>query len=314
MARVMPEPSENPASAVAANPRIYCKGCGYALVGLESCKCPGWGWGFDLGDLRTFARRRPRGWVWRWGRRVLAVVLLLMLAAGAGLFWLWRGWQAEQGTIGRIHTFGYRVEVKPIGPERLRWVLGERWGYLMERVDVAGIGPLEAVETAQLDFRYFSRIEALKLFDCELNNSDLGRLAGLRTLQSLYLIELRIEKPDLAFLDKLPALSKLDLRGEWVAEAGFEHIGRLQHLKVLSLGDTSMSDADLRLLQGLSSLERLDLRSNPISGAGLEHLKGLKSLRILLIDMSPIGSSDVAKLKQAIPGLKIDDWDAGGPW
>src|SRR4051812_21326879 len=105
----MPNPSHPTADhqhaytpAVSSAPRIFCKGCGYILAGLTSRACPECGRAFDSRNRRTFARRPPRGWVWRWGQRLLALVLLLLLAGGVGLFWLWRGWQAEKVTIAQI--------------------------------------------------------------------------------------------------------------------------------------------------------------------------------------------------------------------
>ena len=305
MAIIMPPESQPSAPAASATPRVFCKGCGYALVGLESSKCPECGRGFDLGDPRTFARRPPRSWVWRWGRRLAAVVLLLGLAAAAGLLWLWWGWRAEQPTIARLRGPGQQFTVAPIGPPRLRSVLGKRLGYLTDRVDWAVVEGLEAAETEQLDFRSLTQIETFWLVDCELSNRKLSSLAGLAKLRDLRLYDLRIEKPDLAFLEKLPAFTTLVLQGKWVADAGLESIGRLWHLKYLWLINTGLADADLQHLRDLSSLEQLDLQRNPISDAGLEHLQGLKSLKLLFIDEQPVNSLGIAKLKQAIPGLQV---------
>jgi hypothetical protein len=299
----MPEPSASSSPALATTPRVFCKGCGYALVGLESNKCPECGRGFDLGNRRTFARRPPRSWVWRWGRRVLALLLLLLLTAGTGVGWLWWGWRAEQPTIARLRTAPQQVHVRSIGPERLRRVLGDRLGYLTDRVNSAFVRSLGGAEIEQLDLPSLTHIEKLTLSGCELRHSHLSQLAGLQQLQELLLFDLKIEKPDLAFLEKLPALSKLFLRGKWVAEAGFEHLTGARRLKELSLPETGMADADLQHLRGLSSLEELDIRRNPISDDGLEYLQGLKSLRVLWLDGTAVTSSGVAKLKQAVPRL-----------
>ncbi len=305
MARFMPSQSETSVPAASTIPRMFCKKCGYALVGLESRICPECGRTFDPANRRTFATRPPRGWVWRWGKRVAALVLLLLLIAGAGLGWLWWGWNAEQPTIARLGATGQLIIVAPIGPQRLRSVLGERMGYLTDRVDSANVEGLGVAETEQLDFRSLMQIQKLELFDCELSNRKLNSLAGLAKLRVLGLYRLRIEQPDLAFLEKLPALSGLYLSGEWVHTAGFEPIGRLGHLKELSLYHTGTTDADLQKLRGLSSLEALYLVDDAISGAGLEHLQGLKSLKRLDIDTQMIGSPGMAKLKQAIPRLQV---------
>jgi hypothetical protein len=305
MTRVMPTESKSSAPAASTTPRMFCKKCGYVLVGLESRVCPECGRTFDPANRRTFAARPPRRWAWRWGKRLAALVLLVMLTAGATLGWLWWGWHAEQPTIARLGAFGQRVTVAHIGPPRLRWVLGKRWGYLIERVNWAEVTRLEAAKTEQLDFRSLTQIEQLTLWECESSSHDLSNLAGLVKLRELGLYGLRVEKPDLAFLEKLPALSKLYLSGKWVSSAGFEQIGRLGHLKELSLFETGTTDGDLQRLRGLSSLERLNLERNPISDAGLVNLQGLKSLKLLWVDLRLVDSPGMAKLKQAIPGLQV---------
>jgi hypothetical protein len=301
----MQRQSESSVPAASTSPRMFFKTCGYALVGLESRACPECGRGFDPGNRRTFATRPPRGWVWRWWKRVVMVVLLLLLAAGAGLGWLWWGWKAEQPTIARLRATGQQFSVAPIGPQRLRSVLGEHLGYLTDRVDYVFVVGLNAAKTEQLDLRSFTQIQQLSLLSCELSYRNLNGLAGLAKLRELVLFRLKIEKQDLTFLEKLPMLTTLLLQGKWIDDAGFEHIGRLGHLKVLTLDQTGMTDADLRQFRSLCSLEELNLVDNPISDAGLEHLQGLKSLKRLGIDERLVDSPGMAKLRQAIPGLEV---------
>jgi Leucine rich repeat len=300
----MPQERSSSTPDASLAPAMFCRKCGYALVGLESQVCPECGRPFDPGNRKTFARRPPRGWVWRWGRRVVALLLLVALAAGAGLFWLWWGWRAEQPTIARLRELNQDFHVAPIGPERLRRVLGKRLGYLTERVDGIELIGLSVSQTEPLDLRALSHLETLRL-DCELSNSKLNHLTGLKKLHTLRLWDLRRHNPDLAFLEQLPALSELQVFKTPVGKAGLEHIGRLKHLKILDLGVNRVTDADLQQLHGLSSLEELYLYYNPITDAGLDYLQGLKSLRVLWIDPRLFGSPGVAKLKQAIPGLQV---------
>jgi hypothetical protein len=301
----MPIESESSAPAASTSPRMFCKKCGYALVGLESRVCPECGRGFDPSNRRTFATRPPRGRAWRWGKRLAALVLLLMLVVGAGIGWLWWGWHAEQPTIARLGALHQQFTVAPIGPERLQWLLGTRWGYLAERVDRVDVVGLKAADTEALDLGSLSQIQTLWLNGCEMSPSTLSHLAGLRKLQALVLWGAKGKKWDLAFLEKLPALSSLGLSGDWVGQAGLEHVGRLKHLKVLRFYDAGLKDRDLQSLQGLSSLEELTFEGNSLSDAGLTHLQGLKSLRVLEIDDRLLGSPGVAKLKQALPGLRV---------
>lgn len=301
----MTQESENCAPGASSTPQAYCKGCGYALVGLQSSTCPECGRGFDLLNRRTFARRPPRSWVWRWGRRVLALVLLFALAAGAGVGWLWWGWHSEQKTIAQLHGSIMTMKMKPIGPERLRWVLGARLAYLTDRVNVLKVGSPIPTGIQQVDFRSLTHVQRLSLFESELSGSSLATLAGLGRLEQLSLLGLRTENADFAFLEKLPALRTLELRGAWVDKPTLACVSHLGRLKVLIIQNAGIDDSDLRELQGLHSLEELYLDGNEITDAGLEHLRGLASLQTLVIDFSPANSSGVAKLKKEILGLNV---------
>jgi hypothetical protein len=287
-------------SSPPAAPRRYCKGCGYSLFGLKNRICPECGRAFNPANRRTFAQRPPRGWVWRWGRRVLAVVLLLLLATGAGLLWLWWGWQAEQPTIARLRMFDQKFTVAAIGPKRLRRVLGKRWDYLAERVDSVELRDCKSADV-ELELKSLSQLESLLLYRCRLNNSTASHLADFKKLQTLALWNVRVEQADMAFLEKLPALSRLEVRTR-VDHAVLENVGHLKHLKLFSFDRGP--DSDFRLLQGLSSLEELWVRG-PVFDEDLEHLQRLKSLRVLWIDHRLVGSQGVASLKAAIPGLRF---------
>src|SRR4051812_43733652 len=100
----MPEQAAHPAPAAGAQPRLFCRKCGYALVGLPSRCCPECGRAFDPANPRTFASRPPRGWVWRWGMRLALLLLAVSLFAGAGLGWLWWGWKSEQKGIAALRA------------------------------------------------------------------------------------------------------------------------------------------------------------------------------------------------------------------
>lgn len=296
-------------TAASTQPRRYCKGCGYSLFGLESRICPECGRAFDPANRRTFAQK-PRHWGWRRARRVSAVMIRLLLTAGAGPFWLWWGWHAEQPTFAGLRRTAQYVQVAPIGPGALHWVLGERWNYLRDRVVWTELHGLSAANTDPLDFGSLSHLHRFSLTACEVSNSNLSRVAGLEELHSLDLRDIIIEKPDLAFLEKLPALSHLRLTGKWVRQAGLEHVAPLQHLKGLYLNGAGLKDSDLQSLQGLTSLEELNLCGNPITESALEQLQSLTSLRILDIDGRLRGSPGIAKLKQVI--VKLEIFDAEG--
>lgn len=285
---------------------MFCKKCGYALIGLETQQCPECGRKFDPANQKTFAQKPPRSRAWRWGKWFAALTLLLVLIAGAGLAWLWWGWHAEQPTIAQLRKLNQKFSVTPIGPERLRRMLGTRLGYLMDRVDAVALENLKSADADALELGSLSQVETLGLFDCQVSNTTLSRLAHLKKLQRLSLWNIKIENPDFAFLEKLPALDCLLMAGDWTGDVNFEQIGRLKHLRALDFPAARMKDSDLQSLQGLSSLKRLSFFDFPPGDIGLEHLEPLNHLHGIEHGRTRVTDSGVTKLKQAIPGLKID--------
>ena len=81
---------------------IYCRTCSYNLHGLPENRCPECGNTFDPTNRKTF-RRRPRAAVWRWVRRVTLLLLVLLIAYGGFVGWLWRGWKMEQKALATLH-------------------------------------------------------------------------------------------------------------------------------------------------------------------------------------------------------------------
>ena len=67
--------------SVPSTATMYCRKCGYALVGLSENRCPECGRGFDPGDRKTFARS-PRGW---WVRRWVKRAALAIGCSGRGV-------------------------------------------------------------------------------------------------------------------------------------------------------------------------------------------------------------------------------------
>jgi hypothetical protein len=301
----MPPDNRPSTPAVASTPQMFCKKCGYALVGLDGQVCPECGRAFDPANRKTFSRKPPRGLAWRWGKRLAALLLPFLLAAGGGIGWLWWGWHAEQPTIARLSILHREYTVTPIGPPRLQGILGKRWGYLADRVDDVRLWHLTAADTEALDLGSLSQVKSLTLDDCQVSQPTLDNLAGLQKLQTLNLLYSKTEKLDLAFLENLPVLSHLVLWSGTLDRAGLEHIGRLKRLITLRLVGAGLTDDDLQPLQGLSSLEVLRLHANPITDAGLEHLQGLNSLKHLEVDERLVDSPGMAKLKQALPGLQV---------
>jgi hypothetical protein len=122
------------------------------------------------------------------------------------------------------------------------------------------------------------------------------------------------EKGAAAAVEKLGGKVKTD--GDWVVEVNLE--GRrlfdddlkvlkpLKNLRKLDLEETGITDEGLKHLSGLTALEDLDLEETRVTDAGMDHLTGLKNLKRINLDDTRVTDAGVKKLKDAIPGLKVD--------
>ncbi|QDU54278.1 leucine-rich repeat domain-containing protein [Aeoliella mucimassa] len=89
---------------------------------------------------------------------------------------------------------------------------------------------------------------------------------------SLGLVDLsrtKVDNDDLQSLVFYPGISKLNLEGTTISDAGMVHVGKMQHLESLNVDGTLVSDSSLAKLLELTRLERLNLGcAQPCSPAG----------------------------------------------
>src|SRR5262249_32634341 len=84
----------------------------------------------------------------------------------------------------------------------------------------------------------------------------------------------RITDHGLAFLQDLPDLRVLHLRGTAVTDAGLEHLGQITRLESLALSRTAgVTDAGMQHLRGLTNLRALDLSETNVTDHGSQELK-----------------------------------------
>jgi len=286
-------------------PRAFCRGCGYALIGLESRLCPECGRGFDPANPRTFAKRPPRPWFWRWGRRVLGMMLLLGISCGVGVEWLRRGWLSEQVTVAQLRNINAGITLKPIGPQSLEWLLGGRWGYWRNRVQGIEIYVHNTDQAQKLDLSSLRQVERFKFYSGDLSGHVMDRVAELSSLKELDLICATIDNRGLAALQRIPNLERLNLRGTHFPRDGLSRLANLKRLRVLNLQETFIADANVQSLGNLPNLEELDLSGTSVADQGLAKLSSLHSLRVLKLGYTQASASGIDKLKRAIPGLVV---------
>ena len=115
---------------------------------------------------------------------------------------------------------------------------------------------------------------------------------------------------ELAVLHDLKNLLWLNLGGTDVTDQGLPHLKELASLTRLHLEKTAVSDAGLAHLSGLENLTYLNLYQTAVTDSGLGHLNGLKKLRNLYLWQTEVTPAGVEKLRQILPGCKINvGWD-----
>lgn len=78
---------------------IYCRKCGYDLRGQAAAhRCPECGREFDPADFTTFFAQPPDGARWRWTKRILLGVLVLLVTIVL-CFWNIIRWLADHNYI-----------------------------------------------------------------------------------------------------------------------------------------------------------------------------------------------------------------------
>jgi hypothetical protein len=80
-------------------------------------------------------------------------------------------------------------------------------------------------------------------------DAGLAHLAGLRSLQSVELGDIRVTDAGLKHLEKMTDLRDWGLFGTSVSDAGLAHLAGLRSLQSVELGDTRVTDAGVQELQ-----------------------------------------------------------------
>ena len=264
---------------------------------------------------------------------VVVFLLLMLLWFTTALFFRWRfqysirsllvltvavaipcGWLAEikrhREAVEEIEKAGGFVDYdypflhdpRPPGPEWRRLLLGEDWFTASLYVHVG-----TSVTDSELEhLKGLIHLQELDLSGTKVSDAGLEHLKSLTQLQGLNLCVTKVGDAGLEYLKGLTQLQRLNLAHSKVNDAGLEYLKGLTQLKELNLSGSEVSDAGLEHLKGLTQLQQLSLNSTEVSDAGLEHLKGLTQLRMLHINDTKVTNAGVAKLKQALPGCRIN--------
>ncbi len=285
---------------------MFCRSCGYPLIGLPSNRCPECGQDFDPHNPGTFLARPRRVVLPRIVKITLVLLCLTLPVAGYFTYLDWRVHQ-ESKAIGFLQANGARVTTydatptwaKPIVPSHVAWlwkradeVVFWRQGINMTQCMVA-VANLKSLRILTLDGE-------------SVTNDDLAQLEGLTRLQKLDLGYTVVTDAGLAHLKRLTALRWLCLYATGVKGEGLANLQGLTALHCLSLANTLLTDGGLPYLKGLTALQDLDLNGNRISDAGFVNLKGLTALQTLSLRGTSVTDAGTADLQKALPKCTID--------
>jgi hypothetical protein len=191
---------------------MYCRKCGYQLVGLSANRCPECGRVFDPTDPRTFHRRAREPGLWRWMRRIALLMLTLVLLAGGGWGWLYWQWRAEQSVLAQLAQSGGWFRQEIIGSAWLVRGLGPRLSFVLERTCEVGLLPRDGKSV-------------------EIAAAQMSLLPRLSHLRILWLSHTKVTADGLEYLPSLPRLGELVLSPDQLTVAFFGALKRIAGLR-----------------------------------------------------------------------------------
>ena len=154
------------------------------------------------------------------------------------------------------------------------------------------------------------KIEDGGVAELRINTDKVTDISPIRVFNALQVLDLsgtpfRKEKSPLTDLTpltgmNLAGLTKLDLGGTKVGDAGLVHFKDCKKLTALQLSGTPVTDAGLDHFQNCKGLQVINLGWTRVSDAGLAHFKDCKGLKVLLLNWAAeVTDAGLANFKDA---------------
>lgn len=137
-----------------------------------------------------------------------------------------------------------------------------------------------------------------RLVDFGITDRDLARLGGLHNLRLLDLSANPVGDAGLESIAGLESLEWLFLYDTKTTSAGLAHLAGMPHLRSLALGGCEITDEGLERLEKLPALEALDLRRTKITDAGVRHLAACKRLKAIWLEETQVTEDGLAPLAE----------------
>ncbi|MBN1908452.1 MAG: hypothetical protein JW818_01820 [Pirellulales bacterium] len=160
-------------------------------------------------------------------------------------------------------------------------------------------------------FNFLSQHRNFRLLcatDCNVDDSHLEKLSGLRALRHLELRNVDISDEGLLHMRGLPSLETLILSQDNITDKGIEHLGECFSLATLDLQDTNVTGSGLHYLGGLQTLCYLRLSSAKLTSHLGRELGALKALEELDLSDSQLPQGGL----EGIEGLSLKKIDLSG--
>jgi len=238
----------------------------------------------------------------------VVLLALLLLIVGIPLSF-WMPYQRQRWALQAIEAAGAKVSVElgPGGPDWLRNIIGDAAMQVFDqpkRIAINEPPPQFGDEDLQ-HLAGLTTLQFLYLDNTQAGDMGLRHLAGLTELRYLVLSNTQVSNEGLKHLVGLTKLERLYLNNSQVRDEGLKHVEGLTVLDRLLLANTQVSDEGLQHLAGLTKLRYLDLSNTHVSDEGLKHLVGLTILDRLLLTNTQVSNEGVARLRAALPNCEI---------
>jgi hypothetical protein len=155
--------------------------------------------------------------------------------------------------------------------------------------------------------RRLPNLTELILSGTKVTDKGMPHVGALTKLRLLGLSNTDISDEGVKHLAGL-SLFALELAGTAVGDSGLGHLKNMSKVMRLQLSSTRITDAGLVHLAGMmkgSVIHDLYLSGTSISDAGIEHLMTMTDLTHVHLDGTRVSEAGVARLKQALPKLKV---------
>jgi Leucine-rich repeat (LRR) protein len=266
----------------------------------------------------THSRQRFRRW-----RRYLRITVRGLIAL-VGVMALGLGWEAyrtrlQRRAVGTIRAADGSVkynwqwrngepvrDAKPPAPQQIVEFVGVDHFGTVKAVELfprsRPVRDFSAEDRANLEsaldsVKTLPQVEHVNLAASRVNDGELAKLNGVKTINHLGLNWTEIGDAGLEQLAGLPNLTRLGLHRAPITDLGLVHLKKFPKLTRLYLGYTRVTDAGLVNLAGLSGLSNLDLSGTQISDLGLAHLKGLACLTSLKLSKTDVTDAGLVQLE-----------------